>query len=108
MISFLTQALVSYCTISFSKASFSRLLGLFPGDSGSWVVNKITGEVYGHVVSVDLLHPFLSLHRGTLHHRRAIHPSQSLCSTPSMGNLEFWSLWLVLYWGWTSVETRNT
>ncbi|KAM7210261.1 hypothetical protein V8F06_014355 [Rhypophila decipiens] len=26
---------------------------LIPGDSGSWVVKKETGEVYGHVVSVD-------------------------------------------------------
>ncbi|KAI1074808.1 hypothetical protein F5B20DRAFT_427400 [Whalleya microplaca] len=26
---------------------------LSPGDSGSWVVNESTGEVYGHVVSID-------------------------------------------------------
>ncbi|KAK3356636.1 hypothetical protein B0T25DRAFT_440863, partial [Lasiosphaeria hispida] len=26
---------------------------LLPGDSGSWVVNSLTGEVYGHVVSID-------------------------------------------------------
>lgn len=28
-------------------------LELIPGDSGAWVVDGITGEVYGHVVSID-------------------------------------------------------
>ncbi|KAI0549184.1 hypothetical protein F4679DRAFT_584759 [Xylaria curta] len=27
---------------------------LQPGDSGSWVICEITGEVYGHVVSIDM------------------------------------------------------
>lgn len=31
------------------------ITGFTPGDSGSWVVNETTGEVYGHVVSVDAL-----------------------------------------------------
>ncbi|TGJ78283.1 hypothetical protein E0Z10_g10480 [Xylaria hypoxylon] len=28
---------------------------LQPGDSGSWVIHETTGEVYGHVVSIDML-----------------------------------------------------
>lgn len=28
-------------------------LELIPGDSGAWVVHESTGEVYGHVVSLD-------------------------------------------------------
>ncbi|CAI6331987.1 unnamed protein product [Periconia digitata] len=37
-------------TFDFLPFSGSTFL---PGDSGSWVVNKTTGEVYGHVVSID-------------------------------------------------------
>lgn len=31
-----------------------NILGLQPGDSGSWVVNESTGEVYGYVISIDI------------------------------------------------------
>jgi hypothetical protein len=30
-----------------------QITALHPGDSGSWVANILTGEVYGHIVSVD-------------------------------------------------------
>ncbi|PVH92427.1 hypothetical protein DM02DRAFT_699974 [Periconia macrospinosa] len=37
-------------TFDFSPSHGSMFL---PGDSGSWVTNETTGEVYGHVVTVD-------------------------------------------------------
>lgn len=37
-------------TLDFLPASDSSLM---LGDSGSWVINEMTGEVYGHVVAVD-------------------------------------------------------
>jgi hypothetical protein len=33
--------------------SMRPIMRLQPGDSGSWVVNESTGEVYGYVVSID-------------------------------------------------------
>ncbi|KAK0660863.1 hypothetical protein QBC41DRAFT_368630 [Cercophora samala] len=38
-----------------SHLSSGRITKLLPGDSGSWVVNETTHEVYGHVISVDAL-----------------------------------------------------